>query len=554
MWRAETVTSRRRGVLRSAAGGRTPTFRKVVACTISVVAATALGVGAVGASSRAAARAPKAGHVHVGGTLTVLEGAALPGDWPGLDPATSNTTLSNATMLDAIYGELFESGANNSIIPDLATGSSLTDGGRIFTIDLRHGVTFSDGTPFDAAAVAFNFRRDLASKTSTSNPLWPPHPVVSTPNPYTVVVHFSAPDGAALNQLLDTNLVWILSPTALRRLGEKRFSLDPVGAGPFEVVSDTPSDKLVLKKNPRYWQKGHPYLNGLTFVTVANDESALEDMKAGDGQAYQFMSTPQLVSAFKGAGYTVTADPGSSVTDIELESGVAPFTNIKAREALYYAIDAAAVNSKIYDGTCPVSQSFTGPGGIFYEPKVPGYRTYDLAKARALVKSLGGLSFTMYYLDSGIYVSLAPALQAMLDDAGMHVTIKGLPNLGAAIGEFNTHTWPAYLWVMGSYDPAGGIGVSFFLASYGPFSGIHDPTVDKYIGQGQASVGKSARAAAYAALARYISAKAYAPYMCAATTWDVAAKGVTGPGLTTAYGSFGEGPLVQWENVSVNNG
>jgi peptide/nickel transport system substrate-binding protein len=463
---------------------------------------------------------------------------------------TSTTTLGDAQLNDAIYGELFEIGANNKVIPDLATNYSITNGGETLTIDLRHGVTFSDGTPFNAAAVVYNFNRALSDPTSASNPPWPAHAAISSPNPYTVVAQFSTPDGDAFEQMLNTNLAWMVSPTALKNMGEQRFSAAPVGAGPFEVVSDTLSTKLVLKKNPNYWEKGHPYLNGLTITTVSSDEAALEDLQAHDGQAYMGMGTPQLVKSYKSAGFKVTADPGSAVGDIELEDGLAPFNNIKAREALYYAIDAALLNKKLYNGTCTLSQSFTGPGGLFYEPKVPGYRTYDLAKAKALVKSIGGLSFTLDYLNAGLYQEEAPTLQTMFKAAGMDVTLDGIPGLAPAINQFDTHKWQAFLWVMGSYDPSGGIGVSFFLASHGPFSGIHDTTVDNYINQGSAATTAKARASAYASLAKYVSQQAYAPFICAAAGWDVTAKGVSGPGLSTAYGSFGQGPLVQWENVS----
>ena len=529
-------------------------LRKVVAGTASVVALSWLGTGVASASSYHQATSPKASQVHTGGTLTVLVGAALAG-WPsGLDPVTSHTTLGNAQMNDAIYGTLFSVGAHNKIIPDLATNYSITNGAKTLTIDLRHGVNFSDGTPFNASAVVYNWQRSLSNPTTASNPPWPPNTTVSAPNPYTVVAQFSAPDGPALTQMLNTNLTWIVSPTALKNLGEQRFSSEPVGAGPFEVVSDTLSTKLVLKKNPNYWETGHPYLNGLTFTTVANDESALEDLQAHNADAYMGLGTPQLVKAYKSAGLKVTEDPGSAVVDIELESGVAPFTDIRAREALYYAIDASTIDKNIYNNTCTVSQSFTGPGGLFFEPKVPGYRTYDLAKAKALVKSLGGLNFTMYFLNSGLYQELAPTLQTEFKAAGINANIQGISQLGAAIAEFDTHKWPAFLWVMGSYDPAGGIGVSFFLASTGPFSGVHDPTVDSLINKGASSANPSVRASAYQDLAKYMNQQAYAPFICAGSAWDAAVKGVSGPGLTTAYGSFGQGPLVQWESVSNSNG
>ena len=550
-WFRSSVASARSG--RRRVGGVGWTRRRLLAgaaglLTVSIVVPTSVAASAQG--TRHPLRQAKAAS---GGTLTVLEGAAFLGNDPGgLDPATSPTVLANASFLDAVYGALFEVGSGGKVIPDLATGYQFSDGARTLTIDLRRGTTFSDGTPFNAAAVVFNFKRDLGTKTSGSNPPWPANPTITAPNASTVVVHFSTPDGAALNELLDTNLTWMVSPTALAKLGEKKFRVYPVGAGPFEVVSDTLSTKLVLKRNPHYWQAGHPYLSGLVFENVSSDESALETLKSGGAQAYEYMTTPQLVSAFKSSGLTVTADPGVSTLDVQIET-IPPFNNLKAREALYYATDSVAIDQKIFDGTCPISQSFTGPGGLFYEPKVPGYRTYDLAKAKALVKSVGGLSFTMYYPAGGYNQNEAVALQTMFKAAGMQVTIKQDPDLSSFVAEYNTHKWTVIPASIGSFDPAGGIGVSFRLASTGPFTGIHDLTVDKYIDAGAAGATTSVRAAAYAKLASYLNQQAYTPFICTPTSWDVVAKGVTGPGLTTATGGFGEGPLVRWEAVSLGN-
>src|SRR5438105_1700104 len=83
----------------------------------------------------------------------------------------------------------------------------------------------------------------------------------------TVQVTLAAPDGAFINQIFDSTADWIASPAAVQKMGEKAFAQKPVGAGPFMVVSNTPSSVLVLKKNPGYWQKGRPYLDSLTFKT-----------------------------------------------------------------------------------------------------------------------------------------------------------------------------------------------------------------------------------------------------------------------------------------------
>jgi peptide/nickel transport system substrate-binding protein len=209
-----------------------------------------------------------------GGALTMLESSGI-GAWPtGLDPATNTTAGANMTQGDAIFGEMFELGPHGKTIYDLASGAQLSADAKTLTIDVRHGVSFSDGTAFNAAAVAFNLKRDLASK-SGDVPAWAVSSI-DTPNDYTVVIHLSTPDGAIVDQFQGAIVNWMVSPTALSKMGEKAFSLAPVGAGPFVVTTADVNSKLVLTRNPHYWQAGHPYLAGLTFLTVASDESALE--------------------------------------------------------------------------------------------------------------------------------------------------------------------------------------------------------------------------------------------------------------------------------------
>jgi peptide/nickel transport system substrate-binding protein len=92
----------------------------------------------------------------------VLESKGHAGDWPaGLDPATDPSSVPNQDMMEAIYGQLFELGANGQAIPDLATGYTFSPDAKDVTITVRQGVTFSDGTLFNAQAVLFNWNRDF---------------------------------------------------------------------------------------------------------------------------------------------------------------------------------------------------------------------------------------------------------------------------------------------------------------------------------------------------------------------------------------------------------
>jgi peptide/nickel transport system substrate-binding protein len=507
-----------------------------------------MSAGLLGPSPSSAQAAPKSG-----GTLTVLEGTNFAGSWPeGLDPATNLSAVANQTLMNAVYGDLFQVGPTGNTIDDLATGYQITNDAKTLTIDLRHGVTFTDGTPFDAAAVVYNFKRDLAS-SSAAKPTWVVGSI-TTPNDYTVVINVKTADGAIVNQFQDSNVNWIESPAAIAKLGAKQFAMAPVGAGPFEVVSDQLNTKLVLKRNPTYWQSGHPYLDGLVFETVSNDETALEALKSGEAQAYEYMASQNLVGAYKSAGYVVTTDPSASGADVLMNTTIPPFNNISAREAIYYATDAQSLDQGLAAGAYPLDESFTGPSGLFYNPKVPGYRSYDLPKAKALVQQLGGLSFTLDVADlGGDAAQEGEALQTMYEAAGMKVTINSLPGLAAYIQAYESHQWEISPSGLGSWDPAGSTGLAFRLQTGSPFSGVNDPRLDAMMAEAAGTVSSSARAKLYDQIAVYLNQEAYTPFLYSTVSWDVAAKGVEGPGLTTPAPDFSNGPETLWQDVSMGN-
>lgn len=545
---------RRRGTGRRVLGARRRAVGIGAGIAVAVLglAATGLAAPASGAARTTASvgRARAGARPSHGGSLTVLEnGADL--TWPdGLNPLTNENAEADQTIEDAVFGELFELGAGGRTIPDLASGYHLSKNGKTLVIDVRKGVTFSDGTRFDAQAVAFNFKKDLAS-SCTCKPTWQVA-AIGTPGPYTVVLHLKVADGAIINQFQDSIVNWMVSPTALRKESATAFAAKPVGAGPFVIVSNTPNSRIVLRRNPHYWQPGHPYLDQLTFEDTANDESALEDLKSGTGGAYESMTTPSLVGAFKAAGLQVTAMPSTSPNAVQLNTLAAPFDNLAAREAIYYATNAPLLDKKLNNNAFPVTESFTASTGLFYEPKVPGYRTYDLPKAKAIVRSLGGLSFTLL-TGAGYEQNLAEALQAMWQQAGMKVTLS-VVTLSQEIQDLESHKWDALLTTIGTFDPAGSFGLAFRYLGGFPFSGVNDPHLDALMAAGEESVAPAARARIYKEIAAYLSEKAYSPFLYPSASWNIAKKSVRGPGLTSVLPVTALAPEIPWEDVSVQNG
>lgn len=483
-----------------------------------------------------------------GGTLTVLEGSGFAGQWPaGLDPATNTNGAANQPYMDSIYGQMFELGSKGKIIPDLATGYKFSNGGKTVTISLRHGVNFTDGTPFNAGAVVWNIKRDLKSPC-TCKPLWPVKSITAQGND-AVVIKLATVYAAIINSFIDSTADWIASPAAVKKEGEKQFRLHPVGAGPFMVASNTPNSVMVLKRNPHYWQPGRPYLDKITFKSVGSDEAAYEAMQAGEGQVYEDMSTPSLIKQAS-QRFHVQNQLSTSPYDLQLNTAIPPFNNVKARQAIYYATDFRPILQHIFSNLYPQTQSFTAPGGICYQPKVPGYLPYNLAKAKALVTQLGGLNIQLGTINVLVAKETTEALQTEWAKAGIHSTIHSW-DLGPLISQFTGGKWQAMIQTAGAYDPAAGVGVGFRFGSKSPFSGVHDPHLDGLLAAANGTLDLGQRCKLYGQAAQYIAQKAYGPFYFSFAPVNIAAKNVVGPGLTSPLSSVVVTPNIPYEDVAL---
>lgn len=518
----------------------------------ALVGAAALLVSfGVSAPSGAGASA-KASHAKTGGSLTVLEASSFSGEWPaGFDPL-NGTGLAVQSQEDAIYGGLFEWGPKNTIIPDLAKSWTFTHDDTLLTLNLRPGVTFQDGTPLDAAAVVYNWERDLLPKNGciclSSFPV-APNGITAT-GPLQVQMKLAHPYAALINAFIGEAPNYIASPTAERKLGN-RFTFYPVGAGPFQVVSDTTSDELVLKAFPHYWNKGHPYLKHLIFKSVTGgDQAAYEAMLAGDGGVYEGLSTFSLEPTVK-KHFRVTTEPGTSVLWVQLNPDKAPFNKLLAREAIYEATNSQQVNKVLDDDTEIPAEGFTTPAGLFFTGlKVPGYIPYNPAKARASVKKLHGIDFTIGYLSSPTDQVLAEVLAKEYEAVGMKVGFDPT-DLALEIDQYRANKLQMELATLGAYDPAAGLGVSFRLASNGPFSFVHNPQMDAILNAAASSPVASVRKADYLKAEELMTKEAYGPMLGAGPSLEVSAHDVHGPGFTSSLTAVELGPEIPWEDIWV---
>ena len=568
------------------------------ALAISAVACTADGNGTDGGGS--------AGEPTPGGDLTVLLDAGFAGGWAtGLDPATSNTVGANLPQNAAIFGGLFtleSDGDGGQIVPNQAEAYEWSDDGLTLSITLRDGLTFSDGTPLNAEAVVWNWIRALNSgstgapqlqldRTMTApdlsaefmDSLWAALPedvdratvewqlgTIVAQDELTVSMTLTAINGSLVNGFPTSSLNLIASPTAYAEIGAEEFSLAPVGAGPFVVVSDQLNERLELEKNPEYFKEGLPYLDALTFQSVAGDQVAYQTLLAGQGDVIEGLSSvPLITEAENNPDVEVVLGTPTSPYVVQLNTRTAPFDDIRAREAIYYATDFAAINTGLFKDQGEMSQSFTASGGLFYNPEVPGYRTYDLDKAKALVEELGGLTVNLGTTDIVTARSVTTALQTQWQEAGIDVTIEAQP-LGDVITDFIAGDWEAMLQTAGAWDPSVGIGVSVRFGSTSPFSGTPLPEgatsaadaiqrqlttdLDGLLAEAIGTVDDGERAAKYEEVAKYISDEAYAPFGMAFSPAQVMRTGVHGPGLDEPIPALSVNQGVLYDRVWVESG
>jgi peptide/nickel transport system substrate-binding protein len=525
---------------------------------LSLLTAAALSLSACGGGGGGASASGTGGPVgdpQSGGELTVLEDAAFAGSWPaGLDPATNTTGGSNIAMNQAIFGGLFllksdDDGSNAEVTPNQAESYEFSDDGTVFTVKLREGIQFSDGTPLDAEAVKFNWERDLAN-ACTCKPNWPlAENGIQVLDPLTVQLTFTRAYPAVLASFPAANVNWIASPAALQKAGDDAFKITPVGAGPFTVVDNQLSSVLELERNKSYFKEGLPYLDKLTFQSIGGDQPAYQALQAGQAQAYEGLNTtPLLEQAQAGGQLQVTIQPATSPYVIQLNTATAPFNDPRAREAIYRATDFNAINEGIFGGNYDVSQSFVAPGGKFYEKDVDGYPEYDLDRAKELVKELGGLTVRLGTISNYVATQINTALQTQWQQAGIDVEINDY-QLSGVIQEFTGGQWQDMLQTAGAWDPAAGVGVGFRFHSGVPYSGVKDPQLDQLLDDAAATIDEGQRADLYKQAGELISKNFYAPFGLAFAPANLAAQGVHGPGLTTKIPAILVNSGVIWDEV-----
>ncbi len=362
-----------------------------------------------------------------GGTLTM----GMFGEITGWDPTLIQGGASlGGTQMTAIYDALFYLDlTTGQVIPGLAE-SITTDDNQVFTLTLREGINFTDGTPLDADAFIWNVEHhqnpDIGSQSRAQADL-----IASVEKVDDRTLTLTATSlNATFPHIFANRMAWMMSPTTYQSAQDSTtglntdLNLNPegAGAGPFILESWTQDDEAVLVRNPDYFREGCPYLDSVVFKPIIDPVQRYNSFKAGDLDI-AFDRNPINFNDARDNGVNTTSRTDNHGGYVMLNGNKEPFNVRACRVAAAHAIDYDTVNEIVWDGLRSIPRSVMKDGSPWLDPEavLPGYDPDAAAAAlQECEAELGGtMEFETYCTTSPENVLLFETLIAMWDAVGI---------------------------------------------------------------------------------------------------------------------------------------
>ncbi len=298
-------------------------------------------------------------------------------------------------VLNQFYSTLVRANEDaTDIVPDLAESWEVSPDGLTYTFRLREA-KFSDGTSVKASDVVFSLARVRDEETSPMRSLFQVIETMETPDDRTIVLKLSKPY-TPLMSALAMFAASIVPEHAVKELGE-RFGEQPVGSGAFTLKEWARGDKVVLERNPHYWEAGLPKLDGVEWIYVADDNTRTLKLQAGEVDAATFIPWNQITELQGNPDIKVQLDKSTRMDHILVNHAHEPLGNKNVRKALNMAIDQQAIVDVVTFGYGKPANSFFPLDGMDYNPDNPNY-PYDPEKAKAMLAAEGVKDLTLNFV------------------------------------------------------------------------------------------------------------------------------------------------------------
>lgn len=481
-----------------------------------------------GAAGAAAAMAPGVLFVdHIAAQDASQGGEIVVGlNWEmdNLDPAKTPYAVSHWVMMN-IYDTLIWRGTDASFYPGLADSWEISEDGTVYTFKLKQGVTFHDGTPFNADAVKFAFDHIVDPETASgfASSLLGPYDSTEVIDEYTAAVKFTAPYAPFLDSASQAFLA-IPSPTAVQA-DREAFLRNPVGTGFMKFVEWVQNDHITLERNDDYnWAStvfehtGPAYLDKITFRFFLDNPTRLAALEAGDANLIQTPLLNEIPRLSEDSNYrtNVPANPGLPETAF-IDTTKAPTDDVVVRQALNIALDRDLICQIGLFGQVTPAFGPLWESTPYYSAAVEELYPYDIERAKQLLEDNGwvdsgdgirakdGQRLTVSMPSTDFNTPYGELVQGIWKDAGIELDL--IPMDGAAAqdaidnSDVNLFT---NSWV--SSDPVvlNNLFLSANIDGGYAWSKWPSPELDELLEQGEGTIDEEKRTEIYAQVQQII--------------------------------------------------
>jgi peptide/nickel transport system substrate-binding protein len=423
--------------------------------------------------------------------------AAQPDD---LDPHVT-TAYPSFQVLENVYDTLVVPNAEDlTMEPSLAESWETSEDGLTWTFALREGVTFSDGSEFDSADVAYSYNRIIDEELSNAY-RFATVESIETPDPQTVVMNLSAPTPNLLERIGAFKGMSIIPEGAAEDLD---LSTEAVGTGPFLLESSNASS-TVLTKNEDYWGD-EVTVDEVEFRYITEPAAALTALQNGEVQWTDNVPPQQIESLEGDDTVELQTTPSVDYWYLSMNYGRAPFDNRDVRRAISFAIDREAVAEAAWFGAAQPNQTAIPEGNFFYTDYAPFEPDPDAAGQ--LLEDAGvdtpltmGLMVTDEFPET---VTAAQVIASQLEPIGINVEIQ-TEEFATWLDRQGQGDFDAFLlgW-LGNLDPAAYYQEQHITDGANNYQGYSNPEVDELLQQGAAETDQDARKEIYDQAAQII--------------------------------------------------
>jgi peptide/nickel transport system substrate-binding protein len=255
--------------------------------------------------------------------------------------------------------------------------------------------------------------------------------------------------------LMNISIAGSILPKKLFLKDPNAFARNPVGTGPFMMKEFVKGQYTKLARNPYYWKPGKPYLDEIMIPFIADDNTRMQALEAGQIDAAADVPYSQIDTLNKMSGITVKIEPVAELDAIWLNNKQPPLNDVRVRQALNYATDKEAIVKHILFGHGEVANAMM-PKMQYWQASVPAY-PYDIAKAKQLMKqSAAPNGFTMPLVTDSIFLhqQIAQIVKASWAQIGVNAQIRN-EDSGTAFTDFSHGKyWAGNNWYITSDGPA----------------------------------------------------------------------------------------------------